>query len=141
MQGGLAGGLPRRAPTAGLARWVRSATHARGLAQVPSSRRRRWERRCRLRCSVGDDQRGSGLGDVQLNDVERTHLFDLVHTAKQRPTQRRQPPQQVRPSVQRVLDTMTESAAFVRNGHLDILAANRLGHALYSDAFSNPARR
>jgi hypothetical protein len=42
--------------------------------------------------------------------------------------------------VQRVLDSITESAAFVRNGLLDILSANRLGYALYSEAFANPDR-
>src|SRR5687768_14467176 len=45
-----------------------------------------------------------------------------------------------RPSVQQVLDSMTEAAAFVRNSRLDILSANRLGYALYSEAFANPDR-
>jgi hypothetical protein len=35
---------------------------------------------------------------------------------------------------------MTEAAAFVRNGRLDILSANRLGYALYSEAFVAPER-
>jgi transcriptional regulator with XRE-family HTH domain len=77
---------------------------------------------------------------LQLDDVERAHLHDLVRAAKQRPQRKRTTPEQVRPAVQRLLDTITESAAFVRNGRLDILAANRLGSALYSDAFSNPER-
>jgi hypothetical protein len=42
--------------------------------------------------------------------------------------------------VQRLLDTITGSAAFVRNARLDILAANRLALALYSEAFANPDR-
>jgi transcriptional regulator with XRE-family HTH domain len=77
---------------------------------------------------------------LQLDDVERTHLFDLVRAAKQRPAKRRRTMQHVRPGVQRLLDSMTEAAAFVRNSRLDILSANRLGYALYSEAFSNPAR-
>jgi transcriptional regulator with XRE-family HTH domain len=78
---------------------------------------------------------------LQLDVVERTHLFDLVHAAKQRPSRPRQAAdRQVRRSVQRVLDTITHSAAFVRNGRLDILTANRLGYALYSEAFANPQR-
>src|SRR5438270_1858493 len=77
---------------------------------------------------------------LQLDDVERTHLFDLVRAAKQRPSRGRRTPEVVRPGVQRVLDTITESAAFVRNGRLDILSANRLGYALYSEAFANPER-
>ncbi len=41
-----------------------------------------------------------------------------------------------------VLDgiAMTEAPAFVRNGRLDILYANRLGQALYSPAFYSPNR-
>src|SRR5207302_4045998 len=77
---------------------------------------------------------------LQLDDVERAHLFDLVRAAKQRPTSGRRPPERIRPTVQRLLDTITESAAFVRNGRLDILSANRLGYALYSEAFANPER-
>ncbi len=46
----------------------------------------------------------------------------------------------MRPSVQRILDPMTSAPAYVRNGRLDILAANRLGHALYSPLFASPAR-
>jgi transcriptional regulator with XRE-family HTH domain len=77
---------------------------------------------------------------LQLDDVERTHLFDLVRAAKQRPAKGRKPAEHVRPGVQRLLDSMTEAAAFVRNSRLDILSANRLGYALYSEAFSNPDR-
>src|SRR5205814_8103765 len=73
-------------------------------------------------------------------DVERRHLFDLVRAAKMAPRRRSEAPPRVRPGVQRVLDTITESAAFVRNGRLDILSANRLGYALYSEAFVNPER-
>ena len=39
-----------------------------------------------------------------------------------------------------MLDAITGAAAFVRNNRLDILAANRLGYALYSEAFANPER-
>ena len=77
---------------------------------------------------------------LRLDDIERTHLFDLVRTAKLRPTRGRPAPERVRPSVQRILDTIGESAAFVRNGRLDILSANRLGYALYSEVFANPDR-
>src|SRR5919199_1588189 len=75
-----------------------------------------------------------------LDEVERAHLFDLVRVAKQRPTRRRATTERVRPAVQQLLDSMTEAAAFVRNSRLDILSANRLGYALYSEAFSNPDR-
>jgi len=77
---------------------------------------------------------------LQLDDVERAHLVDLVRAAKRRPSSRGATPATVRPGVQRVLDTITDSAAFVRNGRLDILSANRLAYALYSEVFSNPDR-
>ena len=41
---------------------------------------------------------------LQLDDVERVHLFDLVRAAKQRPTRGRRTPERVRPGVQRVLE-------------------------------------
>jgi transcriptional regulator with XRE-family HTH domain len=78
---------------------------------------------------------------LQLDEVERAHLIDLVRTANaSRPARRRTTPQRVRPSVQRLLDSMTGTAAFLRNGRLDILAANQLGSALYASAFLDPAR-
>jgi MmyB-like transcription regulator ligand binding domain len=46
----------------------------------------------------------------------------------------------VRPSVQRLLDSMTGTAAFLRNGRLDVLAANQLGYALYAPSFLDPVR-
>src|SRR3954469_524620 len=89
---------------------------------------------------VSDDVVEAVARALQLDDVERTHLFDLVHAAKRRPSRRRQPPREIRPNLQRILDSISDAAAFVRNGRLDVLAANRLGYALYSEAFSNPAR-
>ena len=78
---------------------------------------------------------------LQLDEVERAHLVDLVRTANAaHPARRRATPQRVRPSVQRLLDSMTGTAAFQRNDRLDILAANQLGYALYAPAFLDPAR-
>jgi transcriptional regulator with XRE-family HTH domain len=71
---------------------------------------------------------------LQLDEAERSHLFDLARATQATTTarRRRQGKQLIRPGVQRILDAMTEAPAFVRNGRLDILAANRLGYALYS---------
>jgi transcriptional regulator with XRE-family HTH domain len=72
---------------------------------------------------------------LRLDDAERAHLFDLAR-ASQPPAarpRRRPPKQPIRPSVQHILDAMTGAAAFVRNGRLDVLAANALGLALYSE--------
>jgi transcriptional regulator with XRE-family HTH domain len=89
---------------------------------------------------VSDDVLDAIARALRLDDVERGHLFDLVHAAKQRPARRRAAPQRVRPALQRVLETITDAAAFVRNSRLDVLSANRLGYALYSEAFVDPAR-
>jgi transcriptional regulator with XRE-family HTH domain len=67
---------------------------------------------------------------LQLDEAEHAHLLDLVRTASTtRPARRRPTQERVRPSVQRILDAMTEVPAYVRNGRLDILSANRLGYA------------
>jgi transcriptional regulator with XRE-family HTH domain len=79
---------------------------------------------------------------LQLDDAERLHLFDLARAAQPTvtPRRRRPPKHQVRPSVQHILDAITGAAAFVRNDRLDILAANTLGHALYSEMFASQGR-
>ena len=85
---------------------------------------------------------GALAGALQLDDAERAHLFDLARAAQ--PTtarpRRRQAKQPVRPEVQWTLDAITGAAAFVSNDRLDILAANQLGHALYSELYDAPAR-
>jgi hypothetical protein len=42
--------------------------------------------------------------------------------------------------VQRILDALVGASAFVFNGRLDILAANQLGHALYSEMYTDRVR-
>ena len=75
---------------------------------------------------------------LQLDEAERAHLFDLVRsTNRARPTRSRPSQERVRPTVQRILDAMVTVPAYVRNGRLDILAANPLGYALYSPVFAN----
>lgn len=78
---------------------------------------------------------------LQLDDTERRHLFDLARaTQTSTPRRRRRARQQIRPAMQQMLDAMTGVPAFVRNGRLDILGANRLGRALYSQHFDSPAQ-
>jgi transcriptional regulator with XRE-family HTH domain len=76
---------------------------------------------------------------LQLDEAERAHLFDLVRAANttSRPNRRRPTQERVRPVVQRILDSIT-APAYVRNGRLDLLAANPLGHALYAPVFQDP---
>jgi hypothetical protein len=77
---------------------------------------------------------------LQLDLAERTHLFDLVRAAnRNRPTRARPAQERDRPTVQRILDAMVGVPAYVRNGRLDILSANRLGAALYAPVFADTA--
>jgi transcriptional regulator with XRE-family HTH domain len=79
---------------------------------------------------------------LQLDEAERVHLFDLARStgpvAKRR---RRSAPKQIRPSVQRLLDGITGAPALVQNDRLDILGANQLGRALYSELFATRRSR
>lgn len=77
---------------------------------------------------------------LQLDEAERAHLFDLVRGATTTSAPRRRPAQErVRHSVRQILDSIT-APAYVRNERLDILAANRIGEAVYSPVFDFPAR-
>ena len=79
---------------------------------------------------------------LHLDDAERAHLLDLARAARTgaREPRRRPPAQQVRPSLQHMLDAMTTAAAFIRNGRLDILAINPLGLAFYAPLYASAAR-
>ncbi|MFF4274123.1 helix-turn-helix transcriptional regulator [Streptomyces sp. NPDC001536] len=77
---------------------------------------------------------------LQLDDAERAHLYDLARAAANRPARRTRRARGPLPdSVLRVLHSMTDSPAFIRNGRLDILATNTLGRALYAPLFPDPA--
>jgi transcriptional regulator with XRE-family HTH domain len=73
---------------------------------------------------------------LQLDEAERVHLADLVRNARPTRAPRRSTTQRVRPGVQRVLDVI-DAPAIVRNGRLDVLAANRLGRAIYAPMFDS----
>ncbi|MBT8160611.1 MULTISPECIES: helix-turn-helix transcriptional regulator [Arthrobacter] len=79
---------------------------------------------------------------LQLDDAERDHLFDLARAANASTLARQGKPQKqrIRPSVQFMLDGITTIPAFIRNGRMDLLAANRLGYALYSPMYTDPVR-
>src|SRR5438128_12682221 len=79
---------------------------------------------------------------LQLDEAERAHLFDLARASGMGSRWRRRPApkQRIRQGVQLALDAITGAPAFVGNERLDILAANQLGYALYSEMFANPAR-
>ncbi|MFL4480393.1 helix-turn-helix transcriptional regulator [Paeniglutamicibacter sp. ORCA_105] len=77
---------------------------------------------------------------LQLDDVEERHLRDLMRASSTevRPARHRPAPTNIRPAVQRMLDAMGELPAVIQNGRLDIVAANRMGRALYFDQFDTP---
>jgi transcriptional regulator with XRE-family HTH domain len=78
-----------------------------------------------------------------LEEAEREHLFDLARAANASPAQRnRRSPRTatVRSSLQLALDAITGGPAIVRNGRMDIIAANILGRALHLDAYSSAER-
>ena len=82
---------------------------------------------------VSDEVLGAVARALQLDEAERAHLFNLAHAADgtsaarpRRPAARQPGQQRVRASVQHILDSAAGAAAFVRNGRLDLLAANAL---------------
>lgn len=81
---------------------------------------------------------------LQLDEAERSHLLDLIRTSGGSGPPRRRPAsrQQVRPTVQRVVDSMIGTPAVVSDGRLDVLHANALGRALFAPvfAFAEPTR-
>lgn len=82
---------------------------------------------------------------LHLDDAERAHLFDLARAADgtaalERPRRRATKQWRARASLQWVLDAVTDGPAFVRNGRMDLLAANRLARAFYHDVYADPQR-
>ena len=77
---------------------------------------------------------------LQLDDAERAHLFHLARAAggtgdgsrpRRRAAQGWAPPA----TLQWVLDAITGGPAIVRNGRMDLLAANHLGRAMHSSLY------
>ena len=78
---------------------------------------------------------------LQLDDAERAHLANLAQASNPAGRPRHRPSSLlVRAPVQQILNAMPGAPAYVRNGRRDILATNRLGYALYSELYADPAR-
>ncbi|PRY56730.1 helix-turn-helix transcriptional regulator [Glycomyces artemisiae] len=77
---------------------------------------------------------------LRLDEAERSYLFDLAKAAgrapQARPRRRATKNWTPRQSLVQLLDSIG-SPAIVRNGRLDIVAANRLGRAFYDDIFAS----
>ncbi len=89
---------------------------------------------------VSDSVLSALANALQLDEAERSHLFDLARAAgpisrgPRRPTTAR-----VRPAVLQILESMT-APAVMRNSRLDYVAANTLGRALYAPLFESRER-
>ncbi|MGW2261338.1 MmyB family transcriptional regulator [Streptomyces sp. NPDC001780] len=75
---------------------------------------------------------------LQLDEDERTYLFDLARAARparRSPSRRKDVP--VPPRVQWLLDSMTMSSASVQNGRQDVVAHNALARAVFAPLFDS----
>ncbi|MEW1694359.1 helix-turn-helix domain-containing protein [Streptomyces sp. NPDC093249] len=71
---------------------------------------------------------------LRLSDTERAHLTHLAKpTAKKKHRSATGRPQQVRPGLQHLLDSMEGVPAFLGGRRLDVLAWNRMARALLGD--------
>lgn len=85
---------------------------------------------------VSDDVLHAIARALRLTDDETTHFFDLVRAAiGTRSVAKRGTSSTIPDGVQALIDGMAASPAIVMNGNLDIVAANRLGRALYASMF------
>jgi transcriptional regulator with XRE-family HTH domain len=68
---------------------------------------------------------------LRLDETERGHLHAVAHptVARRRPMR----PQRVRPGLHRVLATLTDVPALILGYRMDVLAANPLARAFYTD--------
>jgi transcriptional regulator with XRE-family HTH domain len=76
---------------------------------------------------------------LKLDEAERRHLLDLVGGNRGRMSRSRSVGA-IRPSLRRVVDAMAGSPAFIGNGRLDIIYANVVAQALYSEHLRDPIR-
>jgi transcriptional regulator with XRE-family HTH domain len=73
-----------------------------------------------------------------LTEEERLYLFELARAARPRhATPPRRKDAELAPPVQWLLDSMPLSAAFIRNGRLDVVATNPLARALHAPMFAS----
>ena len=77
---------------------------------------------------------------LQLDEAERSHLFDLARAASGTSVVHRRTRGSkttiLRPGLQAALDAITAGPAFVRNGRMDLLGTNLLGRAFYNDVYA-----
>jgi transcriptional regulator with XRE-family HTH domain len=94
---------------------------------------------------VSDSVLDAIAGALELDRAEHDHLYNLARAAntsgrKRAASAAGSAPSGVRPELQYLLDTITGAPAFIGNNRMDIVAANTLGYALYSDMYRGTAR-
>lgn len=81
---------------------------------------------------------------LRLDAAERAHMLHLAEASDGtavmlRPRRSSTRPWTPRPSLHWVLDTITGGPAIIRNGRMDLLAANSLGRAMHSSLYERTA--
>ncbi|MFK0120351.1 helix-turn-helix domain-containing protein [Streptomyces sp. NPDC090994] len=71
-------------------------------------------------------------GALRLDESERRYLHDLARVDRQRPRGRRPAPERVPEETRQFLDVLGDVPALVLGRRTDVLAWNRLGHALFA---------
>ncbi|OQR59708.1 hypothetical protein B6E66_34050 [Streptomyces maremycinicus] len=73
---------------------------------------------------------------LRLDESEHAHLLDLVRSGGGiRPCRSVTRAAEPRPSMQRILDSMTATPALILDGRMDVIGANALGRALYQPMY------
>jgi transcriptional regulator with XRE-family HTH domain len=126
---GLATGMNRRVP--GLRR-----TEVAMLADVSVEYYSRLERGSLA--GVSDSVLEAIARALQLDEAERSHLFDLARAASGASPVRRRLGRKIglRPTLQAALDAITACPAMVRNDRMDILGTNMLGRAFFDRVYA-----
>lgn len=89
---------------------------------------------------VSDSVLDAIAGALQLDRAEHDHLYDLARAASASRPRSKPPISPVQPPLQFLLDAITGAPAFVSNNREDVLAANLLGYAMYSEMFRGSSR-
>ncbi|MET8451918.1 helix-turn-helix transcriptional regulator [Streptomyces sp. NPDC005209] len=71
-------------------------------------------------------------GALRLDDSERRYLHDLARVGRQSTRRRRPAPERVASATRQLLDVLEDVPAIVLGRRTDVLAWNRLGHALFA---------
>jgi transcriptional regulator with XRE-family HTH domain len=88
---------------------------------------------------VSDDVLDALARALRLDEAERSHLIDLARAAGPAARARgKASAREVRPSVRRLLDLMTDVPVLVNGANADVVASNGLGRALFAPLFASP---